>query len=66
MILKIAISKQTGFRYFYTERTIFGRKQFSADCSSACVGEGALKATWHNSPKLAREMAAERGTLEAA
>lgn len=66
MQLKIATTKATGLRYFYSTRTIFGRRNYTADCSAACVGADAIKPTWHKSLSEARKTAEARGTLELA
>lgn len=60
-----ATNKATGMRYFYSVRRVFGRKQYTADCTSACAAPGAEhKPTWHQSLSEARQAAAARGTLE--
>jgi hypothetical protein len=66
MKLQIATRKSTGTRYFYSTAMVFGRKRYTADCSSACVGNDALAITWHPTLSEARKTAEDRGTLELA
>ena len=57
------LNRNPGFRYYYGTQRVHGQIRYTADCSGACVGSDALKATWHTSLTEARKTAAERGTL---
>ena len=60
MRLFTATNKTTGQKWYYSQRRIFGRTEYTADCA----GHAFEQPTWHATLKAAKVAALARGTFE--